>query len=543
MAKPTRLLCRKTVASVINILALVSTVESLNSLRGDGQQLGKHRDPIGHIEVLETLPPPREFWDLYASQRRPVLFRGAARQSPGMHLWSDDYLLKNYGDLKVKIESKAEKDDSPTGVKGLGQDTIENFLASYIKRNSYIVSQLPDAMSREVSVLPFLTCGTFRDRILEANLWMSSGGTKSLLHRDADNAINCLYAGRKDWIFIHPSFEDRIPIAKEDVEAYGGFALLDPDNVDLERYPAFADVDWSYANIMAGDCLFLPYGYWHQVRSYDRNQAVSVLFSRLTEVDLSGCHDDDLHYTPLSEVNMVYTYDGYGDQTMGDTDPFELNDTLKEWCSSLGVLNQPLMLTGLLEEYGLDEPDDESPNHILNSNHGQEDKEDIKQMLMEATEKMMRILDTNGDGKVSCAGELSGLSLGTLKTLANILDGDSANTEDYEYASFSPQAIRDFLMQCMERADTNSNGELRREDFLEFYQAFGGSLKGGKELLSILDKEDNGFISRSELHNNMERVLVMYNKKAKPDSSNLLWETERKRLHSERRKTHVHDDL
>lgn len=47
---------------------------------------------------------------------------------------------------------------------------------------------------------------------------------------------------------------------QEEVEAYGGFALLDPDTVDLEKYPSFADVDWTYANVTAGDCLYLPYG-------------------------------------------------------------------------------------------------------------------------------------------------------------------------------------------------------------------------------------------------------------------------------------------
>ncbi|XP_022109281.1 uncharacterized protein LOC110989300 [Acanthaster planci] len=563
MVKGALLGARAKFASFISLFILVLVPESDSVLRGHRQELGRHCDPIGHIEVLETLPSPGVFWDRYASQRHPVLLRGAARHSRGMKLWSDEYLARTYGDLKVKIESKAEKDTSPTGAKGLGQDTLGSFLAAYQMRNAYVVSQLPDPMASEVSVLPFLTCGTFRERILEANLWMSSGGTKSLLHRDADNAINCLFAGRKDWIFIHPSFEDRIPIAKEDVEAYGGFALLDPDSVDLERFPAFADVDWSYANITAGDCLFLPYGYWHQVRSYERNQAVSVLFSRLTEVDLSDCHDNDLHYTPLSEVNMVYTYDGYGDQTMGDTDPFELNDTLKEWCANYpGALDWSGLLMGLLKEYGLDNTDDPTPNHILNSKHrefeeGIEDKSKadvIRPMLAEATEKMIDILDTNHDGQVSCDGELSGLPLSTLKTLANILDGDSANTEDHEYVSFSPQAIRGFLMECMQRADTHSNGELAGADFLDLYQAFGGSIKGGKEVLSVLDEEGNGFISREELHSNLEKVLMMYSKKAKPDSSNVLWEREKERLHSkdldnrlmedqQEWEKHIHDDL
>lgn len=70
-------------------------------------------------------------------------------------------------------------------------------------------------------------------------------------------------------------------------------------------------------------CLFT--GYWHQVRSYgSKNLAVSVLFSRLTEFDPAGCEGAKLDYTPLSDVNMVWTYPGHGPQTMGNTDPFEL---------------------------------------------------------------------------------------------------------------------------------------------------------------------------------------------------------------------------
>jgi len=71
--------------------------------------------------------------------------------------------------------------------------------------------------------------------------------------------------------------------------------------------------------------LLLSIGYWHQVRSYgSKNMAVSVLFSRLTEFDPTGCENTKLEYTPLSDVNMVWTYPGHGPQTMGNIDPFEM---------------------------------------------------------------------------------------------------------------------------------------------------------------------------------------------------------------------------
>ena len=72
-------------------------------------------------------------------------------------------------------------------------------------------------------------------------------------------------------------------------------------------------------------CMLLFAGYWHQVRSYgSKNMAVSVLFSRLTEFDPTNCENAKLEYTPLSDVNMVWTYPGHGPQTMGNVDPFEM---------------------------------------------------------------------------------------------------------------------------------------------------------------------------------------------------------------------------
>ena len=87
-------------------------------------------------------------------------------------------------------------------------------------------------------------------------------------------------------------------------------------------------------------CVSLLTGYWHQVRSYgSKNMAVSVLFSRLTEFDPAGCENAKLEYTPLSDVNMVWTYPGHGPQTMGNVDPFEMKYVLLTcWCRSFDPL-------------------------------------------------------------------------------------------------------------------------------------------------------------------------------------------------------------
>ena len=202
--------------------------------RGHGQILGKHRDPGdrgteetgGHLPVLTELPSPQEFWDKYVSIRRPVIFRGPGKLFPAHKLWTDEYLTNNFGKLEVKLEHKTEKGKTPVGSKGVGRDTIEDFLATYKDKSKYIVSQMPDPMAKHVLVPPFMMCGTIYERLLESNLWLSSGGTKSMLHRDADHALNCLLNGTKDWILIDSRQEDKVCATLTDSKSYQTYMAI-----------------------------------------------------------------------------------------------------------------------------------------------------------------------------------------------------------------------------------------------------------------------------------------------------------------------------
>ena len=59
-------------------------------------------------------------------------------------------------------------------------------------------SKLPDC----------LRCGSYRQRLQGAELWMSSGGTASLLHSHDDHNLHCVLFGRKDFIIIERMYKD-----------------------------------------------------------------------------------------------------------------------------------------------------------------------------------------------------------------------------------------------------------------------------------------------------------------------------------------------
>ena len=48
---------------------LRSSVSHQDLPRGHGEQLGKHRESEGHVDVIDSseLPSPQRFWDQYAS--------------------------------------------------------------------------------------------------------------------------------------------------------------------------------------------------------------------------------------------------------------------------------------------------------------------------------------------------------------------------------------------------------------------------------------------------------------------------------------------
>jgi hypothetical protein len=62
------------------------------------------------------------------------------------------------------------------------------------------------------------------------------------------------------------SKEDLISHGFED--AYGAyFAFIDPENMDLEKFPKWESVPWFYAELNEGDCIYIPLRWYHYVES------------------------------------------------------------------------------------------------------------------------------------------------------------------------------------------------------------------------------------------------------------------------------------
>ncbi|XP_077985861.1 bifunctional peptidase and (3S)-lysyl hydroxylase Jmjd7-like [Glandiceps talaboti] len=277
---------------------------------GHLRPLGYQRKPDGKVKEYKEVLHPKQFWEDHVSKARPLVFRQAVIQSVAFQNWNDAYLRENYGDLDVLIEKKVENRGTSPQRMELGK-----FLDNYHREDWYVVTVLPDDMRKDLQVPKCLLCGTFREYLQECNFWMSSGGTASVLHYDADDNIHCLLDGRKDFIMINPKYGDYLDMVDKNKWSGSGFSTMDIDMINVFKNPDVVKAPWTWATLRPGDCIYIPAEYLHQVRSYGRSVAATYLFATDGEFKDTGCENTTLSYTSLADVEVMWTYKK-GDKTI-----------------------------------------------------------------------------------------------------------------------------------------------------------------------------------------------------------------------------------
>ncbi|XP_065174902.1 bifunctional peptidase and (3S)-lysyl hydroxylase Jmjd7-like [Sycon ciliatum] len=308
--------------------------------RGHLKPFGYQRAPEGPVqEYIEELHPS-DFYRTHIKPKQPLVYRGMVSDSPAFRLWTDEYLRETYGSLDVISEVKNESRATPPK-----RMQMREFLDRYQKDNLYIVTVLPDDMRKEVKAPRSVLCGSTRRFIQEANLWMSNGGTRSVIHYDADHNIHCLLAGRKDFVMIPKKYQAQLYMASQTING-SGYSLIDPDSVDLMQYPLAAGVPWTWATLAPGDCIFLPGGYLHQVRSYTRSISETLLFTPTRWFNDSNCNTTDVDsYMSLADVELKWTYlKGQKHIEMGYMNPELIRESLFRQLTHNAAISRELFM-------------------------------------------------------------------------------------------------------------------------------------------------------------------------------------------------------
>ncbi|XP_028415019.1 uncharacterized protein LOC114538089 isoform X2 [Dendronephthya gigantea] len=270
----------------------------------------------------------------------------------------------------------------------------------------------------DVFLPPPLCCPELVDNFLLAKLmWFSSGGTKSVLHYDSAENINCLFAGTKKLYFIDPNkYSDKVTIENKK----SAYSNVDVEKVDFIKYPGLAQVEYHYAEMQPGDCLYIPYGWYHHVSSVGRNLAVNIWWSASAKPHLPNCN---LPNTTLEKCTF------FGFETLY---PREAIDALKGALKSLFELHENKVTMNDFRSY-LPKSDFFEPDAIWSDE------------MMEKVDQIYNYLDGSSDDAQLTPDDITSMSEETsekifilVKELSALVD-DQFEQDSDEDDNFEPE--------------------------------------------------------------------------------------------------------
>lgn len=230
-----------------------------------------HARPVDRLETIT----PEDFYRGYFDMLKPLVLTGITEAWPAMTRWGLDDLTDRFGSARVQICSGREGDPYPDAnyAEHLEEVTVADFVTRL--RNAegstcndfYLIANNNALRDTELSALlddvvppPFMSALITN---VAASLWIGPRGTVTPLHHDNCNILFCQIVGRKRFRLVPPT-ESRL------LEQPRGF-YADPERVSDDA------IEHLEVTLEPGTCLFLPMGWWHDVRSLDTSMSISLL--------------------------------------------------------------------------------------------------------------------------------------------------------------------------------------------------------------------------------------------------------------------------
>lgn len=209
------------------------------------------------------------FLDLFYAAGRPVVIEGLARDWPATSLWSIDYLAAKVGSAEITFQGGRDSaaDFELAKDRHIRTMPFDRYLADFVAKNggndAYITAYNSGAnraafapLMADLGQAPYLSDA-------EGMLWIGPAGTFTPLHHDLTNNLLVQIVGAKRLHLLPPGETERLANNRHvfsDVHD-----IEDPMRTSL--FPQAREARRFVVDLRPGDALFIPVGWWHQVRS------------------------------------------------------------------------------------------------------------------------------------------------------------------------------------------------------------------------------------------------------------------------------------
>jgi hypothetical protein len=218
-----------------------------------------------------------QFLEHFYAVTRPVILAGEMAAWPALTRWTPEYLKAVVGDRLVEFQGERTGDprfemDKDSHRREAPFDSfIDRILRPGAGNDAYLTAYNSERNAQALSVL-HADLG-FLDRFLDRHaavphgmMWIGPAGTVTSLHHDLTNNFIAQIVGRKR-VRLLPAAEAGKLYNHQHV--FSEITDLEDTGIDAARYPRLAALRYYDVVLEPGDILFMPLGWWHQVKSLD----------------------------------------------------------------------------------------------------------------------------------------------------------------------------------------------------------------------------------------------------------------------------------
>ena len=223
--------------------------------------------------------------------KKPFIIKGGANLLPAFKKWNDDYLRKMIGNKIFDVEksySNIFSPDDPNSKAGRVKMTFNKFADKYVNNNfnesnkkhlNYYFAEVEVPQNlRDDLKNPFFKKFS-KKYAKEVNMFLGVGGNVTRTHYDSYDNFYFLLDGTKQISLISPKYNKKLYIPLEKDGDTSNYLNVNIDDIDYKKYPLMKEVKIKKYNLEKGDLLYIPYNWWHHVKSgLSRNLAVSFWY-------------------------------------------------------------------------------------------------------------------------------------------------------------------------------------------------------------------------------------------------------------------------
>lgn len=257
---------------------ITQRLRKLESVLATQRKVSELSSQFDTIERRERISK-EEFLEKYYSTNTPIILTDMIGDWPAMSLWTPEFLKTQYGDAEVQIQFGRNSD--PEYEINCNQHKLTILLRQYVdmirhggaSNNYYMVANNGNLERDDLKgllediVFPDLLDSS--DRAGRVFFWFGPEGSITPLHHDPCNLMMAQIHGRKRWRMISPA---HTPLIYNDI---GVFSKVDLEDPNYEKYPLFQQVNMIETVLHPGEVIFVPVGWWHQVKGLDISISLS----------------------------------------------------------------------------------------------------------------------------------------------------------------------------------------------------------------------------------------------------------------------------